>query len=491
MDSGAEAGRRPRAAARARAAANGVGRATLASAKAVGRGSRLATTRFRDFTNSHGAGATGLGRLTQLHACHAAGDAILALALAGTIFYSPTTAQARSEVGFFLLLTMIPFALLAPLIGPLLDRFRHGRRWAIGTTLATRAFLSWVVADLLREDSNWLFPTALTILVASRAYTVSRAAVVPRLLPAGTTLVEANSRMSMAGVVGAVLGGVVGGLTMLAGPDWALRLAFVVYVFGTVQAIRLPARVDSSVGEAQPEDTVPLPVAELRAALGEHAPRHTAHEHEPLVVDSLGPIGRLRRRTAAIPWPVRHALWSTGGTRILTGFLVAFLPFLAKDQPLNGLRPELVLGVVLAGAGLGNALGNVLASRLEDVVKDHRPERVAMLSVLTALLTAVAAAAWYALWSLVLVGFVQGIAAQVAKLCFDALVQRDIAENVRSSVFAWSETLLQMQWVLGGALGIVLPLNPHLGFAVVAAGLVAAILLAARTRWASLRPRSV
>lgn len=485
-------GSRPgrRAASAARSAGRTVGRATVASARAVGRGGRFATTRFRDFTDSRGAGATGLGRLTQLHASHTAGDAMLAIALAGTIFYSPTTSQARSEVAFFLLLTMIPFVLLAPLIGPLLDRFRHGRRWAIGTTMATRGFLSWVVADLLRDGSNWLFPVALTILVASRAYTVSRAAVVPRLLPAGTTLVEANSRMSMAGVIGAVLGGALGGVAMLAGANWALRLAFVVFVFGTVQAIRLPARVDSSAGEAHPEDTAPLSVAELRGTLGEPAERHTHQEHESLTVDALGPVGRLRRRARAIPWPVRHALWSTGGTRILTGFLITFLPFLAKEQRLGGLSPELVLGLVLAGSGIGNALGNVLAGALEDVVKDHRPERVAMLSVLAALLAAVATAVWYGLWSLVLVGFVNGVAAQVAKLCFDALVQRDIAENVRASVFAWSETLLQMQWVIGGALGIILPLNPHLGFALVAVALVGAVVLAARTRWADPQPRS-
>jgi MFS family permease len=468
----------------------------VASARLVGRGGRAATTRFSDFTNSHGAGESGLGRLSQLHASHTAGDTILTLALAGTIFYSPTTNQARSEVAFFLFLTMVPFALLAPFIGPLLDRFRHGRRWAIGTTLAIRAFLSWVIADLVNTDSAWLFPAALTVLVASRAYTVSRAAVVPRLLPVGTTLVEANSRMSMAGVVGAVLGAGLGGLAMLAGPGWALRLAFVVFVFGTVQAIRLPARVDSSIGEVHPEDTAPLPVAERRGT-GEPAARHTPHEahephepHEPLTVDSVGPLARLRRRTRAIPWPVRHSLWSTGGTRILTGFLITFLAFLAKEHPVDGLRPELILGIVLAASGIGNALGNVVASRLEDVVKDHRPERVAMISILAATFSCIAVALSYALWTLVLVGFVQGVASQVAKLCFDALVQRDIAENVRASVFAWSETLLQMQWVLGGALGIALPLNPQLGFSVAAAALIGTILLAARTRMVVSRERS-
>ena len=36
-----------------------------------------------------------------------------------------------------------------------------GRRWALGTTLATRAFLAWVLASAVVEDSPWLFPAAL------------------------------------------------------------------------------------------------------------------------------------------------------------------------------------------------------------------------------------------------------------------------------------------------------------------------------------------
>ena len=71
-----------------------------------------------------------------------------------------------------------------------------------------------------------------------------------------------------------------------------------------------------------------------------------------------------------------------------------------------------------------------------------------------------------------LLGFAQGLSAQLAKLCFDALVQRDVPENVRTSVFAWSETMLQMLWVVGGTLGIVLPLDPHIGFPVCAVALV-------------------
>lgn len=479
-----------------RAIGRGLGRAATGTARATARTGRFAATKAHAFTHSGGAGETGLARVTELHASHTAGDTIMTLALAGTLFFNPQTAQARGDVATFLLLTMVPFVLVAPLIGPLLDRFSHGRRWAIGTTLASRAFLCWVLAEAVNNDSSWLFPAALGCLVASRAYNITRAAAVPRLLPAGTTLVRANSRVSMAGVVGAVVGGALGGLGMLAGPAWALRIGFVVFVVGTVQAIRLPAQVDSSAGEVPIEDTAPIAVRSPHAPrrldpggpdslrgtrrgwTSDGAGRHTPAEHEALTVDSLGPVGRFRRRKQAIPWPVMHAMWSTGGTRVLTGFLIMFMAFLAKEHPIDGFRGELVLAFIAVGIGVGNGLGSVVGN----VVRDQRPERIAMVSVLAATLSCLATGIWYGVWTLVVLGLVQGLSAQLAKLCFDALVQREVPENVRTSVFAWSETMLQVLWVVGGALGIVLPLNPYVGFPVCAAALVWTVFMAARQR---------
>jgi MFS family permease len=471
----------------------GLGRAASGTARLTARSGRFAAARAHAYTHSGGAGESGLARVTELHASHTAGDTIMTLALAGTLFFNPQTAQARGDVATFLLLTMVPFVLVAPLVGPLLDRFSHGRRWAIGTTLALRAFLCWVLAEAVNHDSGWLFPAALGCLVASRAYNITRAAAVPRLLPPGTTLVRANSRVSMAGVVGAVIGGALGALTMLAGPSWALRVAFVVFVFGTVQAIRLPAVVDSSAGEVPIDDTRPVPVhrgrtldpgagSSLRGTkrgwTADPGGRHTPPGGDALTVDSLGLLGRFRRRKQAIPWPVMHAMWSTGGTRVLTGFLILFMAFLAKEHPIDGVRGELVLAFVAVAIGVGNGLGSVVGN----VVRDQRPERVAMLSVLAATLCCVATGIWYGVWTLVLLGLVQGLSAQLAKLCFDALVQREVPENVRTSVFAWSETMLQVLWVVGGALGIVLPLNPYVGFPVCAVVLVWTVVMAARQR---------
>ena len=198
---------------------------------------------------AQGAGESGLSRLIQMHFFNTAGDAAVAISLAGTLFFTVPSGEARGQVALFLGLTMLPFAIVAPLIGPFLDRFAHGRRWAIGATMAIRAFLCWVLAGAVVTDSPWLFPAALGVLVASKAYGVTRAAAVPRLLPSDFTLVKANGRVSMSGIVGVAVSAPLAGLASLAGPEWVLRYAFLLFVAATVAAIRLPARVDSSEGE--------------------------------------------------------------------------------------------------------------------------------------------------------------------------------------------------------------------------------------------------
>ena len=443
-----------------------LGRGTLAGARLVGRGSRAGAKRARAYASSAGAGGSGLARVVELHFVNLVGDAAVTVSLAGTIFAMPTD-EARGRVAQFLLLTMAPFTLLAPFIGPLLDRFRRGRRWAIGTTLALRAFLCWVLAGAVVDGSPWLFPAALAALVAAKAYNVTRAAAVPRLLPPGFSLVNANSRVALAGVAGMAVGGAVAGGLSRVGPEWSLRMAFLVYIVGTVLAIRLPARVDSSAGEQDIEDTGPLPLPH---------PRGGAHR---------GLLARLRARVAALPVPVLAALCSTMGARLLTGFLTLFMAFLMREHPVPGYDGTLVLGLVVGAAGAGNALATVLGNAL----RRRRPDLIISVGLLLDVLAALATALFYSLGTLLALGFVAGSAAQLVKLSSDAVIQREIEESVRTRVFAWSETVLQMAWVVGGAVGIALPLVPRLGFGVISALMVGVLLAAAWIRMTSRRRR--
>ncbi len=433
-----------------------IGHGTVLSARLAGRGSRAGARRARAYTHSAGAGASGLARIVELHFVALMGDAALTVSLAGTIFAIPTD-EARGQVAQFLLLTMAPFALLAPFIGPLLDRFRHGRRWAIGTTLALRAFLCWVLAGAVATGSPWLFPAALGCLVASKAYGVTRASAVPRLLPPEFSLVNANSRNALAGVAGMAVGGGLAGAVARIGPQWSLRLAFLVYVVATVLAIRLPARVDSNAGERG-----------LGVTGSSSTPARTA--------DSRTPLARLRAAVAALPVPVLTALCSAMGARLLTGFLTLFMAFLMRENPLPGHSGTLVLALVVGAAGTGNALGTVIGNALRRL----RPDLIIAAALIADVVAALLAALLYSLTTLLVLGLLAGLAAQLVKLGSDAVVQRDIDEVVRTRVFAWSETVLQVAWVVGGGIGIALPLEPRLGFGVISAVLV--LVLAATVR---------
>ena len=131
---------------------------------------------------------------------------MIAVCLAGTIFFSAARSEQRAQVALYLLVTMAPFAIVAPFVGPALDRLQRGRRLALAATALGRAVLAWVMAAEFHNGFA-LYPAAFGALVLSKAYAVLRGACLPRVLPRGLTLVSANARMSMFGLAAAAIGG--------------------------------------------------------------------------------------------------------------------------------------------------------------------------------------------------------------------------------------------------------------------------------------------
>jgi hypothetical protein len=117
---------------RVRRVAGVTARAARSAASSTSKAARAGTARLRRVAGAHGAGRSGLSRLIELNAVNAAADVLVAIALADTLFFSVATSESRSRVALYLVLTMAPFAVVAPVVGPYLDRFRHGRRWASG-----------------------------------------------------------------------------------------------------------------------------------------------------------------------------------------------------------------------------------------------------------------------------------------------------------------------------------------------------------------------
>lgn len=406
---------------------------------------------------SGGAARTGLSRLIGLELLNSAADAAVAVALAGTIFFQTPTAQARPQVARFLALTMAPLAILAPFIGPFLDRFRHGRRWAFAITAALRAFLAWVLADQLTGSEHGgtqvlLFVCALGVLVANKAYAVSRAAAVPRLLPFELTLVSANARIAIANVIGLAIGGGLGAALVKIGQPWPLRLAFVIFIAATVLSSLLPARVDSTRGEN-----------DIGFAFWHFWRRDDLDPHRQL--------RRFRSMTAKL----QRVLLATMGARLMTGFLTFFLAFLFRLHPIGGLPTLLALAIVVVASGAGSAVGTVAGNLL----RNKRPEAIAVTVLALDAGVAVLTTLLYGSVTVVLMGFVAGLSSRLARLGYDTLVQSDVAESVRTSVFGRSEAVFQMVWVIGGFIGIGLPLIPRLGFGLIGGLLVAVLILIA------------
>jgi MFS family permease len=437
----APAGGRTRAVGRGMAAGTrATGRGLRGAARAAGRAGRYTVHQARRAASAEGAGDSGLSRLIEMHAFNTAGDAAVAISLAGTLFFQVPTGEARDQVALFLGLTMLPFAIVAPLIGPFLDRFSHGRRWAIGGTMAVRAFLCWVLASAVVTGSTVLFPAALGVLVASKAYGVTRAAAVPRLVPRNFTLVKANARISLAGIVGATVSAPLAVLASRFGAEWSLRYAFALFVIATILAILLPAKVDASQGE-------------VALALG---PGPTGTQGQP---------GGGKRARALVPSAVAFALRANCGPRWLSGFLIMFMAFLLRENPIGDWSTEALLAIVIGAAGLGNTLGIAVGSWLRQL----NPPVLVVLALAADAVMVLVAALFYGVLTLGLLGLTAGLAQSLAKLALDATIQRDVPERVQSSAFARSDTTLQLAWVIGGFVGIALPLIPRLGLGIAAA----------------------
>ncbi|MFH9859999.1 MFS transporter [Streptomyces sp. NPDC017202] len=434
------------------------------SVRAIGRALHLPFTGtargIRKATHAHGAGESGLGKLIELHAVNGAGDVMITIALASTVFFSVPTDEARGRVALYLAITMAPFTLLAPVIGPLLDRLPHGRRAAMAGAMAARALLALVLSGAVVSGSLQLYPAALGVLVASKAYGVVRSAVVPRLLPPRFSLVKANSRVTLGGLLATGVAAPVGGGLQLLGPRYPLYGAFVIFVVGTFLSFSLPPKVDSAKGEDRA----------LLAADEEHL--HGPH---------IRPVKRPGLRTVGSA--VTHALGANASLRWLSGFLTFFLAFLLREHPLSGQSAAVSLGIVAVSAGVGNALGTSVGAAL----RSRAPELIIVTVVAVVLGAAVTAAVFFGAFLVACLTAVAGFSQALSKLSLDALIQRDVPELVRTSAFARSETLLQMSWVFGGAVGIVMPLNGTLGLSVAALVIAAGWATTARSLIGSAR----
>ena len=513
---------------RARRATRRLTSAAQSSARVGASASRGAGRVVQRMTGASGARRTGLSNLIELTAASSVGDAFVAVALAGTLFFNASVSQARSQVAIALLVTMAPFAVLAPLIGPMLDRVPQGRRFILAGTLLARGALCWGMAGaVFYHDSVTLLPAAFGVLVLQKAYGVTRSAITPRLLPREITLVTANARTGLASLIASTLGVLLAaGLEYItgggsSGAAWVLRAGTVIYLAAMALCFRVPEQVDLPLEQEEPGPspaTVPLasepPPARpypgepptrshpgappVRPYPGEppparsHAGEQSAARPQPgrpgtgyphVPGDGQGPRQARRNGNGAGPPPNRtrwrtlrqlgpvvgEAMRANASLRAFSGFMIFFLAFLLRIVHFPGVSDKAALAGMITAAGVGGFLGSLLGSAL----KTRRPLLItfgilAFSTVVTAL-----CAVFFGLWAALVVALVAAFGQVLSKLALDSTVQQEIGEEIRTSAFAASETLNQLSWVAGGLAGVLLSLTNSgvAGLTVAATGL--------------------
>jgi len=469
---------------RAGSAAHATGRAFRSGGQASTKATRRTAVLVHRITGAQGADRTGLGTLIEMTAVSGAADAFVTVALAGSIFFSTSVDQARGRVVLFLIITMAPFAVLAPFIGPALDRIQQGRRFVLAGTMLTRGLLCYAMSANV-ASSVTLLPAAFGILVLQKAGGVVKASVTPRLLPPQSTLVTVNARSGLISIVASTAAaGLAAGVQFGGGAAWTLRVGTLIYLAAMLLAFRLPEQIDVPAAAAEPVRQAPPhePRAD-QSPTRPDLPRPTL----PLPPAEQPKSARGRWRTLANVGPlVAEAMTVNAVLRAFSGYILFLLAFLLRSVNLgtifhHAVSPNFALGALALGLSVGS-----LASMIVGSFFRGRAPQLIMFSVLCVAPVVTALCAWgFGLLAAVLVEATAIFCASLAKLAQDSIVGREIGDEIRSSTFAVSETLNQVANVAGGLAGVLVSMldNGQAGLAIAAAGLaVALVLLVARRR---------
>ncbi len=349
-------------------------------------------------------------RLARVQAISAAGDGCLALALAVTLFLGLSPTAARPKVLLFLVITFVPFLVVAPLIGPFIDRMAGGRRLLMQVVAIARAFTLLLMSFHVGTKNHidvLMYPIAFVALVLQKTQSISKSALVPSVVRNEADLVEANSKLGLiAGVFGFVGAAIAGISKAIGGAQGALIVGALLFVGAFIFATRLPSEV----------------VAAKKASL-----------EEKVELKSAG---------------ITLAASAMALLRASVGFCFFLLAFWLKTKSAGTALVGLAIGMVTVGVMIGNAVAPMLRKAADE-------EMIFTGALGLTAAAGIAAALFGGVASGILLALVVNFAAALGRLAFDSIVQRDAPDANQGRAFAQFETKFQLAWVLGGLLPVI------------------------------------
>ena len=352
-----------------------------------------------------------------------AGETAMAIALADSLFLSVSPDAARGKIILFLAISMAPFTVVSPLIGPRIDRLKGGHRMVVILVGIMRALVLVGISQVVQSKeiipSLGLYLLVFSSMILGKTYAIAKSAIVPSTVKYEDDLVSANSKLGqVAGITGFVVALPVG-LLQLFGPTAALGFGALAYLFAALNAYRLPKLAIAT----QPAGKIEI--EEL---------------HSSSIVNTANAMRILRG---------------------CVGFMFFHLAFWLRGE---------VAGTAWFGFALGMiGIAVLLANTVSPFLKRHMRESMMMLSALLAVAVSGIIAAWYdRVVGGILLAAIVNAASTIGKLAFDSTVQSDAPDANRGRAFAKFETQNQLAWVVGGIIPVIFSPSGEIGFAFVA-----------------------
>ena len=388
--------------------------------------------------------STAFGRLALVHVIMMAGDTLVTVSLAGSLFFSVSPTEAKTRVLLYLLLTIAPFVVVSPILGPLIDKSANGRRILVAFSAGARVLLCWSMSQHLH--SLWLFPEAFLVLISSKLYVVTRGALVPQMArtdqfresaanvgqsgwPAeGHEQVKGfagyNAQLTLLGTLAGLLVGSLGAAILkLLGAPSVLITASIVFACATVASLRLQ----------RPAEVVREQISGLTQA-----------ERD---LNALNPMGDVE-----VAW----GLSASALMRFTVGFATFLLAFgLRRDHAGLGW-----FALALALSAFGSLVGLGIVTRARDAVAEST---LLTLSLLATGVGAGVAATHPTLVAQVVLAAWLGLCAAIVQPSFDAITQRHVAPGAQGRTFARFAVRQQLLWVVGAVIPVAIAMRFSVG----------------------------
>ena len=376
--------------------------------------------------------ATRFNRLLTLRWSSQASDGLFQSGLASFLLFSPERAPTALAVATGFALVLLPYSILGPLVGTILDRF-HRRTIMLVANLVRAlllAFIATLIASGVTETA--LIPWVLLAFGLSRLVLAGLSAGLPRLVP-GDLLVTANAIAVTGGTVAAVIGGGIG---------LGLRSTTVAWSSNASDAVIVSVAAGAYLVAA---------LSALRLRPTELGP----HEHEQVRSWSAGFVDLrlgLVHLTQRVPagWAIMRIALVRGGMSALIVAAILLHRNVFSDDPDDAIAG---LAVVVVAMGIGSLVGAVITPRATQVWSRVQWMRtnLAFASVFAVLFAFTQTPVLLPITMMVI-----AIAGQAIKVSADAEVQTAIDDDYRGRVFAVYDMSVNVAIVFGSFIAALL-----------------------------------